>query len=44
MLTLVKRENEKRSKTANLYTNLMKVGVQRHIDYGYMLIFFKHCT
>ena len=32
MLTRVTRENEKRSKTANLNTNLMKVGVKRHID------------
>ena len=31
-VSIGKRENEKRSKTANLCTNLMKVGIQRRID------------
>ena len=36
MLTRVKRENEKRSKTANLFTNLIKVGKRRRLDLGYI--------
>ena len=34
------RVNEKRSKTANLCTNLMKVGKRRRMDFGYTEIFF----
>ena len=36
MLTRVKRETEKNSKTANLCINLMKVGMQRRIDKGFI--------
>ena len=39
-ITQVTRVNEKRSKTVNLCTNLMKVGKRRRMDFGYTLIFF----
>ena len=38
MLTRVKRNNEKGSKTANLFTNLMKVDKRRRLDFGYIHI------
>ena len=40
MLTRVKRENKKRSKTTNLCTNLMKAGKRHRLDIGYIHFFF----
>ena len=37
MPTQFTRVNEKRSKTVNLSTNLMKVGKRRRLDFGYTL-------
>ena len=41
MLTRVKLENQKCSKTVNLYVNLMKVGKRRFLDIVYIHILKK---